>query len=493
MHDHPTTNLTTGVFDVPPDKSFMNTVIIVIDSLSRAQIMAYMPKVRQLLQGLHTTARTNSKEDEESPLHHDKELFSFLNGVTLEGTTPFFFSALLSGKEFEAEKEDRTWIQDELKEKGHAVRYFGRTWPISTNFQEKFPEAISSIVPEGTLLATNATKLGFTEDYLVTLEEIKNLVHCGAEDSSSSFCKRGDTEELSLQVEHLRQFWKESMNSPKLAILHSAASHVPNTAESVAAYDTELATLLQNLIQSRNMNIMFFTDHGRLQDEYSFGFPLMAVILCKQALKNEERKENMIHNSERMVTMYDMHHTLRHLHLGDPEKEDREGVERKFDRSMMVRKIEKNRSCNSAGVPPLVCPCFARSWRAVSPEREMIIKPDLEKLLREKQKQSGGGSTSCEEFEFQKINILSPVPDKKKKVGTTTTRPRSRRLAANMRRFIRAEIHVQKNVTFEARGYLMSTSVLLKDLRQTTSYRKFEVCTPEGGNPQFCICDYTKH
>lgn len=134
-HDR-SVNVSPGAFDVPPGKSFLNTVVVVIDSLSRAQIMAYMPRVRQLLLELHR-----------NPMH-GKTLYSFVNVLSLAGTTDQAFSALLSGMDKKA-KGHRTWLQDEVKKKGFAFRYFGRTFPVSTAFQNAFPKAFSSMVPGG--------------------------------------------------------------------------------------------------------------------------------------------------------------------------------------------------------------------------------------------------------------------------------------------------------------------------------------------------------
>lgn len=452
MHDRPT-NLTPGLFNVPQHKTFMNTVVVVIDSLSRAQIMAYMPRLRRLMMEFNMSGG------------YDKIFVPFANALALDGTTPFFFSSLLSGREFQSSNKHRTWLQDELIERGYVFRYFGRTWPIAIEFYRKFPNESASMMPNWV-----TEKNQFSEDYVVPFESIKKLVAC----NSNKFCRHGGDvhEELSLQVEGLRQLWIEYKFKPKFAIVHMIGSHSPNLPESIAAYDTELTSLLQDLIKSRNMNVILATDHGRVDDENSFGFPLLAAILSKNAL-NEERTKNLIHNSNRMVTVYDIHHTLRHLLLGDVDAEAREATKQEFARSMMASKIAENRTCSSAGVAPGVCPCLTRLLEIVTPERELIIRPLLEKLLKDRQQ------PGCSVFEFKEMVVRAP-----KDVQSTR-----RRLVVTMEAFISAEIHVQNNVTFRLRGFLMGGTILLNSLKQTTPYRKFEHCTPEGSNAEFCICD----
>jgi len=452
MHDL-SANLTPGMFNVPQDKTFMNTVIIIVDSLSRAQIMAYMPRLRQLMMEFNVS-------------RHDKHFVPFLNVLALDGTTPFFFSPLLSGREFEANAKHRTWLQDELVEKGYVFRYLGHIWPIANAFEAKFPNESKKIMPNWI-----DTKNKFGKN-TVTFENIKKLVPC----NGTSFCRRGGDvqEELSLQIEDLRQLWIEHLNLPKFAIMHMVGSHSPNTAESMAAYDNELSTLILELIKSRNMNIILATDHGRLDDENSFGFPLLAAILSQHAL-NDDRMENLVFNSARMVTVFDIHHTLRHLLLGDVDAESREAIKQEFARSLMASKIAENRSCSSAGVAPEVCPCLTRSWELVTHEKELEIRPVLEKLLK-KREQPG-----CSAFSFNDILIRAP---KQEKPPT-----RRRNLRVHLDGFVNAEIHVQNNVIFQARGYMMGETILLNSLKQTTPYRKFEHCTPEGGNAEFCICD----
>jgi len=288
--------------------------------------------------------------------------------------------------------------------------------------------------------------------------------------NNTHFCKSRDGDEITIQVELLLRFWRESLYKPKVAVLHFLPSHTPNEPESIAAYDREMASLLQNLIQSRNMNVIFATDHGRVDDEHSFSFPMMSAVVCEQAL-NEERKQNMAFNSQRMVAMYDIHHTLRHLLLGDPDVELRDGVQQEFVRSMLASKIARNRTCMAAGVPPSVCPCLARSWKPVPQKLEATIRAELEKELRYKQQ------PSCPAFDIQNMIILSPESPKK-----------GSKLFFGAKNFIRGEIHVQEGVVFSVKGYMVGPSLLLHSLVQSTSYRKFEACTPKGSNPQFCIC-----
>lgn len=450
MHDR-TTNLTPDLFNVPQSKTFMNTVVIVIDSLSRAQLMAYMPRLRRLMMKFNSSGG------------HDKIFFPFLNVLSLDGTTPFFFSPLLSGREFEYNKHG-PWLQDELIERGYVFRYLGRTWPIANDFYYKFPSEAASIMPTWV-----SEKKEFTNN--IPFGNIKKLVAC----NGTKFCRRETSplyEDLSLQVEDLRQFWIEHEFKPKFAIIHLIASHSPNLPESMAAYDNELSSLLEVLIQSRNMNVIVATDHGRLDDESSFSFPLFTLVLSKNAL-NEERERMLKYNKDRLVTVFDFHHTLRHLLLGDVSAESREATRQEFARSMMASKIAKNRTCSSAGVAPGVCPCLTRSWELVTPERELVIRPLLEKLLKDKQQ------PGCSVFNFKEVVIRAP----KKEPSTR------RRLKVGLEAFVNAEIHVQKNVTFQVRGYVMGQVILVNSLKQTTPYRKFEDCTPAGGQAEFCICD----
>ena len=459
-------HINSSYFNVPPDGSFMNTVVVIIDSLSRAQVMAYLPKVRETFLELLKSGDYDTED-------HEKVLFPFTNALALDGTTAYHFSALLSGMEVNSKSRKRSWIHDELKAKGHEFRYLGRAYPIACRLPFLFPDEFMRMFPGGQIKNPKEKpyKCGFADNITPTYQDALHLLKRLELCNISSLCREGSTSDLSYQVEGLRQFWRESFNSSKLAILHLMASHAPHRPESIALYDDDLSSFLQSLIKSRNMNIIVATDHGRLDNEDSFPFPLMSVILCHKAL-NQERAANMLHNTERIVSMYDLHHTLRHLTMGDQGLESVEGVPQEFARSMMATKIARNRTCNSAGIPPSACPCLARTWKVLTSEREIEVRPKLETLLRSKQ-QSG-----CADFDIKRIDILSPeLPAK----AVT----RWGRVKADG--FIRAYIYVQENVTFHVRAYVM-TPLQVHIFKQTTPYQKFEHCTPDGSDAEFCIC-----
>lgn len=428
------------------DKFTKNVVIIVIDSLSRAEIMAYLPRVRHFLTNLHSSSA------------HGKRMFPFLNALSLDGTTSYAFSALLSGQEFILKPNNhRVWLQDELKEEGYATKYFGDVWPIAVSFKHVHPVALKYLLEGGEL--TNATEFDL----------INHLRKCG-----TALCNNNGVDEVSHQAKHLGQFWQEHRNSSKFAILHFVSAHTPNDGISISLYDKQLTSLLHGLVHSPNTSIFFLTDHGRMQDEHSFGFPMVAAILSETEL-NQEREEKMMWNSGRMVTMYDLYHTIRHLLLSDKDVESVFGTKQKFQRSMLASKIAENRTCDGAGIPPSVCPCLARSWEKLSGETAQVTSLEIEKIIRAKQ------HVGCAPYIISRIDIRKPRLQTQRQLGV------GKPVGIMVEKFIRAEIYVQENVTFQMRGY---GTEFIFDLRQTTSYKRFEKCTPKGADPEFCICPY---
>lgn len=425
----------------PCPSTMKNAVIIVIDSLSRAEVMAYLPKVRQLLTVLHHSGGL-----------HGKQMFSFRHALSIDGTTPYAFSALLSGREFLWKvKEPRIWLQDELVKNGYVTKYFGEVWPVAKDFNTTHSAALTNLLDGGTL--TNAT----------VFESINKLVPCG-----TSLCSSNGTDEVSRQTESLRLFWREHRNSSKFAILHFLAAHSPNNPMSISLYDEQLAFLLRGLIKSQNTNIFFLTDHGRVDDEDSFQFPMLATILSTNEL-NLQRERAMLWNSERMVTFYDLYHTLRHLLLIEKQSEEIHGVRQEFQKSMLVSKLPLNRTCDEAGLPPLICPCLTRSWKVVKDDSTAL---ELERVMRLKE-QAG-----CAPFTFKKINIsrTESIPQQRRKL-----------LHVSSHGFFRATIDAQEGVVFQIHGY-GTKQLWISSIKQTSAYRRFENCTPEGADPQFCIC-----
>jgi len=199
---------------------------------------------------------------------------------------------------------------------------------------------------------------------------------------------------------------------------------------------------------------------------------MVAAIISETEL-NQEREEKMLWTSQRLVTMYDLYHTIRHLLLSDKDVESVYGTKQKFQRSMLTSKIAQNRTCDGAGIPPSAWPCLARAWEKVSGKSAEATSLRIEKIIRAKQQMG------CAPYIISRIDIRKPILQTRKLLGF------GKHMGINVENFIRAEIHVQENVTFQMRGY--GTEFIL-DLRQITSYKRFERCTPKDADPEFCIC-----
>ncbi|CAG9322489.1 unnamed protein product [Blepharisma stoltei] len=180
--------------------------------------------------------------------------------------------------------------------------------------------------------------------------------------------------------DYAKQFLENYKSHNKFGYLHTVAGH-EITGSVIKSMDTDLWAFLDWILNFHNENnedlaILLASDHGLHMgpwDRYEEGkienlTPFTFLITNKDLLRKigKNSHENLMHNTKRMMTKFDINLTLKNLGLATYGKiaensdiyknwKKRTGV--KDAVSLFLEKISDNRNCEDVGIPAYWCKC----------------------------------------------------------------------------------------------------------------------------------------
>ena len=183
-----------------------------------------------------------------------------------------------------------------------------------------------------------------------------------------------NAEKSTISLQFMEQMWSKYASRPKLAFLNVMAAHdySPDwemTIPKAEAYDEHLYQFLKTMLLRKELQrtvIIIRSDHGLQKGPMAMDYSLQVehrhpwtevlvpedLVLSKSALFN---------NQARMLTGFDLYHTMRSL-MSDRTASLEGGIpEWSFD--ILAKEISKTRTCEEAKVDPELC-------RKVKPSRE---------------------------------------------------------------------------------------------------------------------------
>ena len=138
--------------------------------------------------------------------------------------------------------------------------------------------------------------------------------------------------------------------------------------------DDELKQLIQRLNETRELEksiVIVCGDHGPrygpvLENDigrFTGRLPLMAILVPEQIKKRFPHiHQNMLHNTERLTSPFDIYETLNDVLYKRFEKSDIKCENGVPPRGIsLFKRIPKNRSCYDAGISEHYCPCYSFS------------------------------------------------------------------------------------------------------------------------------------
>ncbi|XP_015929497.2 uncharacterized protein [Parasteatoda tepidariorum] len=184
--------------------------------------------------------------------------------------------------------------------------------------------------------------------------------------------------ETELMFDYVKNFVKTMDKRPYFAFtMVSVLTHdFFNAASYVDVPALRLLEALQDAGALNNTALIMFSDHGLRYGDIRNTYigkleermPFMYIHLPKWYLQeNPELKKNLAINQDRLITLFDIHATLKHLlHLNMtfPEKTDELGLS-------LFREIPENRTCADANIKQHWCPC--NNFKPVAVNSSFII------------------------------------------------------------------------------------------------------------------------
>ena len=272
----------------------LNIAVIIVDSLSRAQAMAYLPKLRQLLQD---TAPGQDKS-------HASFVFDHAGVVGSHSGTNSNMGALFAGRKYHFQRDDAErvstlvspWRGPQLWDELRALGY-----------------VTAASFPFGDLWG--ASYWNSTFDHLrPALFDMRGYSHDDHDTVLASWTERGEPmcvgSQLSSDIETtwLEGFLTSYSSRKKFFYAHFLEGHHDSVA--TAQLDENLHKLITTAMQIPNTAVHLASDHGGVPRD----LPLSALLLPTSLLKaHPDVLASLSANQHKYVTHYDMRVTLRHL------------------------------------------------------------------------------------------------------------------------------------------------------------------------------------
>ncbi|XP_042896591.1 uncharacterized protein [Parasteatoda tepidariorum] len=198
----------------------------------------------------------------------------------------------------------------------------------------------------------------------------------------------GSKMEMEVIYDYLKSFLG-TMNNTRPFFAFSFLARLTHDVFNFAGYaDEPTYQLLKHLNENNfldNTMLVFFSDHGiRYGDirktrigQYEERLPFMHLIMPKWFLKqNPTINKNLVINSERLTSPYDIHSTI--LHLASMMSKTTFSISKLSPGLSLFHEIPANRTCSEAGISPHWCTCqvskpISKSYAIVEKAAETVI------------------------------------------------------------------------------------------------------------------------
>ncbi|XP_054721887.1 uncharacterized protein LOC129231560 [Uloborus diversus] len=254
--------------------------------------------------------------------------------------------------------------------------------------------------------------------------------------------------------------------------------------------------LIKNLHETgvlENTMLVFFSDHGirygPIRKTYIGQFeermPFMHICLPKWFLeKNKELRKNLIINSERLSTPFDIHATM--LHLASIISGD-SGFESKLKPGIsLFREIPANRTCSQARITPHWCPC--QIHKAV-PKDDKIVQVAAQTVIDTINNRTDVYRTDCAVLTL--IQVLDARIAEKEKLLLNNSVMHKLNNDKVFNDYLIVLSSSPSNAIFEATVRCNESSSfcsVIDDISRINEYGKQSICISDAEIRKFCYC-----
>lgn len=253
-----------------------------------------------------------------------------------------------------------------------------------------------------------------------------------------------------------------------------------------------------------NSVFIFLSDHGYLMNEIQNTFvgrfearmPLLAVSIPPiLKTKYPHIHSNLLKNTKRLITVYDIHETLKNILQADFTIKNLSYTKLLPRGISLFHEIPKSRSCKDAHIPEHFCPCYSSQKVSVRDPTVQEIAIFITSRINDKFQHHH----KCQELKLKEVNGASVV-------DSNLVKSRSRFTIRNLiygsdiddrlrKRYIITLTTIPGNAKFESTVEMAKNGhmTILDDvITRTNMYKNQSACIKERLLKPFCFCSNKK-
>ena len=468
----------------------ININIILIDSVSRPHFYRSLPQTVKTFRSINAKSSTRVL---------DFELFHAIKHRTFETIHALFSGELLENEQFLNPIPIKAGVMfDKFKSLGYETLWqedmcWTYEWGLVRDFKVMNKSRPLIEVWHNLTEALKNNSIDFTGITHSSCEVLKGLGVPEIFHGPAKLCY-GGKHYHSLFLQFLDTFLQDINSDPGKKPLFSFSMLDVGHEDSglrIQTLDTSLANFVKTLASDPNTLSIILSDHGNtygsfpitMEGRFEIFQPHLFMIIPNQIqnLLGKNKMLALIQNQKRLVSIFDLHHTLMTLAAdisGEASARENQGL---------LEIVSRNRSCEDLGLLSSSL-CICQGWETkvhTNSFHFIVAEFALGKLNEKIQSQYLGNSQrsrqvsgfgSCERLKGERFENV-----REKRVGHVLT--------------ISLDIYVQHQELFSVAVQIISGSVFL-DMKlihftRFSIYGIYQTCADKGVDLRLCICDQT--
>ena len=367
----------------------LTVLMLMLDSVSRQSFFRNLPKTVKFL--------NKNLVDRRSYFGKKFVIYDFLINNVQGRKTVFNMVPILYGKTSSAVEDHLT--QASIKDVDD--------WPYYEEFQKKsilsyfkdkgFVTLFSFDTYSDSLSAYTGRKIS-TDHVIANFWRAANKISDYSEYSVREQCI-GNKYAHTYTLNYLKQYIKNYSGYNRFAYAHSLLAHEP-VGSRLQLIDDDLVEFIKEILEfyskhnEEDIVLMIGADHGRMIKKTSkeaMGeviLPFQFIISNKSFIQRIDAHQNLMHNTQRLVTRFDWFVTLKHLANMPYNKlsiQELEEISKKTSEhkgiSLFAQQVKDSRDCNDINIDSLYCSCNYLSEKIKDPLKSDHIK-DIIKMAK---------------------------------------------------------------------------------------------------------------